>query len=207
MPEGNLLLLTPSGFEDTISVKKQLLHSLRDVEYRRAFVSERVRSSIALQIRALRKQRGDMTQAQLGEKLGMAQTWVSNLENPEYGKMTVATLLRLADAFDVDLEIKFRSFSAAVNTLSMQGADYFWVPSFADEYERKLSTGAKRIYAQTELAQPVGKALGFSTIPLTGVREISQLPSPVGATPLGQEISEALVPHETIRQQTPALSA
>lgn len=145
MSAGQLLLMTPVALEHMISVKKQLLRSLRDREYRRTFVSERVRNSVALQIRALRKQRGDMTQAHLGEALGMAQTWVSRLENPEYGKMTVATLLRLADVFDVDLEIKFRPFSMTINTLSTQGPDYFAVPSFEDEYGRQAIAKSRAI--------------------------------------------------------------
>lgn len=116
----------------TISVKLQLLNSLADDEYRKAFVQERVRSSVALQIRSLRDQR-KMTQQQLGDAIGMAQTWVSKLENPDYGKMTVSTLLRLANEFDTDLEIKFRPFSKTIRELPNQGPDYFRVPSFKEE--------------------------------------------------------------------------
>jgi len=106
---------------------------MKDRSYRFAFVAERVRSSIALQVRALREQRNRMTQKQLGDTLGMAQTWVSKLESPDYGKMSVATLLRLAEAFDTDLEIKFRPFSVAVEVLPSQGPEYFAVPSFDEE--------------------------------------------------------------------------
>ena len=110
-----------------------LLESLRNQEYRPAFVNARVRASVALQIRAIREQR-HMTQTQLGKTLGMAQPWVSKLENPEYGKMTVATLLRLAEAFDTDLEIKFRPFSTTIDTLPRQGPDYFRVRAFDEEF-------------------------------------------------------------------------
>lgn len=132
---GTLSLLTLPAFNLTTSVRQQLLESFRDRNYRCAFVQERVRSSIALQIRALREQRNRMTQTQLGEKLGMAQTWVSKLENPEYGKLTVATLLRLAEAFDTDLEIKFRPFSETLGSLPKQGPEYFRVASFQEEFE------------------------------------------------------------------------
>lgn len=122
----------------TISVKQQLLTSLMDKDYRHAFVQERVRSSVALQIRSLRDQRHKMTQKELGDAIGMAQTWVSKLENPEYGKMTVSTLLRLANEFDTDLEIKFRPFSSTVDELPSQGPDYFQVRSFTEEIETGL---------------------------------------------------------------------
>src|SRR5208282_2060622 len=112
------LAAAKQGCAHTTRAKRQLLDSLKDREYRSSFVCERVRSSVALQIRALREQRKKMTQAQLGDHIGMAQTWVSKLENPDYGKMTVATLLRLAtDAFDTDLEIKFRPFSETISSL------------------------------------------------------------------------------------------
>jgi len=74
-----------------------------------------------------------MTQKELGEAIGMAQTWVSKLENPDYGKMTVATLLRLAEAFDTDLEIKFRPFSRMLEAVPIT-PDYYVVPSFEEEF-------------------------------------------------------------------------
>lgn len=118
----------------TISAKLGLFESLVEEEYRRAFVSERVRASVALQIQAMRAQRDGMTQTELGKRLGgKAQPWVSRLEDPEYGKVTVTTLLEVADAFDVDLEIKFRPFSKALNDLAAQGPDYWSMPSFTEE--------------------------------------------------------------------------
>lgn len=134
MTDVKLLNKTIPESNPTISVKLQLLGSLTDDEYRKVFVQERVRSFVALQIRSLRDQR-KMTQQQLGDAIGMAQTWVSKLENPDYGKMTISTLLRLANAFDTDLEIKFQPFSKTIHDLPTQGPDYFRVPSFKEEVE------------------------------------------------------------------------
>ncbi len=133
MSVGALSSTTRAESAGTISVRQQFLHSFRDPEYRHVFVAERVRSSVALQIRALRQAR-EMTQKTLGDAIGMAQTWVSKLENPDYGKLTVATLLRLAEAFDTDLEIKFRAYSRTLDSLPTQGPDYFTVPSFEEEF-------------------------------------------------------------------------
>jgi transcriptional regulator with XRE-family HTH domain len=137
MSAGNLLLSSRAESAGTISVRQQLLQSFRDPEYRHEFVNERLRASVALQIRGLRQARG-MTQKELGDAIGMAQTWVSKLENPDYGKTTVATLLRLADAFDTDLEIKFGPFSRALDSLRIQGREYFTVPSFDEEFSLEV---------------------------------------------------------------------
>ena len=115
------------------TLARQLLESWKDPEYRAEFVRVRVKSSVALQIRALREQRNGMTQKQLGDAIGKAQTWISVLEDPEYGKMSVATLLSLAQAFGTDLEIKFRPFSRALHELTRQGPDYFEVRGFDEE--------------------------------------------------------------------------
>lgn len=134
MSAERLLLETQRGYEHTTLARAQLLSSLRDADYRQEFVRERVHSSVALQIRALRAQRNNMTQKELGDALGMAQTWISKLEDPDYGKMTVATLLRLANAFDADLEIKFRPFSKTLDALPTQGPEYYRVRSFEEEF-------------------------------------------------------------------------
>jgi transcriptional regulator with XRE-family HTH domain len=120
----------------TTSVKKQLFESFLDDEYREAFVSERVRSAIGLQIQAMRAQRDKMTQKQLGDMLGgKQQPWVSKLEDPEDGWLTVATLLDVAAAFKVDLEIKFRPFSSGLEALASPDPNYYVIPGFPQEKE------------------------------------------------------------------------
>ena len=111
------------------SVRTQVVQSLADKEYRDEYVSEHIAQGVAFQIRAMRRDRG-WSQAQLGNSIGMAQEYVSKVENPDYGKYTLATLKRMAAAFDVALTVRFVPFSQLVDwTTRISPADLA-VPSF-----------------------------------------------------------------------------
>ncbi len=76
-----------------------------------------------------------MTQAELAKALNKSQSWVSRLEDPNKAIPTVPTLLLLARAFDVDLDVRFAPFSQMLHRLSRLTPEGFQVPSFTDEYE------------------------------------------------------------------------
>lgn len=75
-------------------------------EYRDAYVLEHIKNGVAFQIRTLREDRG-WTQGKLGELARKPRNVISRLEDPNYGKFTLATLLEIASAFDVGLLVKF----------------------------------------------------------------------------------------------------
>jgi transcriptional regulator with XRE-family HTH domain len=87
---------------------------LRDKEYRDLFVAEEIATGLPFQIRAMRQARG-WSQQELAERLGMTQEGVSRLESLNYGRYTLATLQRLASAFDVALTVRFVPFSELVD--------------------------------------------------------------------------------------------
>jgi transcriptional regulator with XRE-family HTH domain len=107
--------------------------SLSDATYRHAFVEQEIKVGVPFQIRALRVQRG-WSQKKLGEKAGgMAQETISLLENPNYGRMNISTLLRLAAAFDVGLTLRFVQFSSVVDWAADMSANRLEVPSYEDD--------------------------------------------------------------------------
>lgn len=87
-------------------VSDKFLAQLEDKEYRDAFIEAEIRTGLAYRIRVLRKSRG-LSQEALGHLVGMTQGTIGRLEDPDYGKFTLSTLIKLAAAFDVALVIKF----------------------------------------------------------------------------------------------------
>jgi transcriptional regulator with XRE-family HTH domain len=91
-------------------ISRQYFEGFADREYRSAYVDEHLNTFLPFQIRALREQR-DWTQGQLGEYCGgKAQGWISKLEDPNYGKFSLATLKTLERAFDCMLDVRFKSY-------------------------------------------------------------------------------------------------
>jgi transcriptional regulator with XRE-family HTH domain len=64
------------------------------------------------------------------------QSMISRYENPDYGKYSMQTLLDLAKAFDVALEVKFAPFSSIVRLDEELPKSILAVPSFTQELEK-----------------------------------------------------------------------
>ena len=97
-----------------MNMKSRTLHrskkAMKDKEYRDYFVEEHIRTGVPFQIRALREKAG-WKQKELGNRANMKQERISVLEDPDYSKFTISTLLKLASAFDVGLTVRFVPFS------------------------------------------------------------------------------------------------
>lgn len=131
--------LIADASESMTSVRGQLLHSLRtNKEYRHAFVEEKIRSGLAAQIKIIREQRGE-SQTSFARTLNKSQSWVSRLEDPNEAIPTIPTLLIVARAFDVDLEVRFAPFSELLDRLSIQTPESLEVLSFDKEFSVSLS--------------------------------------------------------------------
>ena len=128
------------------SLKRQILQSLKSSkDYRRAFVEESVRTALALQIKAIREQRG-MSRPELAAAMKKAPSWIFRLEDPNEKPPTVSTLLEVADAFDTDLCITFGSFTRLLDRVEALSPESFKVPSFDEEtadLEKKVAEEAR----------------------------------------------------------------
>jgi transcriptional regulator with XRE-family HTH domain len=127
------------------TLTKRFFEKLARKGYRDAYVSENIAMLLSHQIRALREQRG-WSQRKFAEELGSHASVVNRYEDPEYGKLTVKTLLDIAKAFDVGLIIRFVSFPRLIAQTRDVSPEALQVESFNEEqfavyYPREKSVG------------------------------------------------------------------
>ena len=168
-----------------------LAKKLRNKRYRDGYLSSHTRMFLANQLVSLQ---GEMSQKEFGELLGKAQPIISRLQNPDYGKYTLQTLLDIASKLNIALIVRFVDFPTFINFTS----------DFSDEALRPTQFDSRQLDA---LAAPpssiqvqqffVGK---MGTI--GGNYQVASLASPTkmvpGLTPAGIGSSRALeegVPH------------
>jgi transcriptional regulator with XRE-family HTH domain len=142
---------------------------LDNKEYRDSFVESMIRTGLAFQIKELRK-RATWSQQQLGERAGTTQNVISRLEDPDYGRFTLNTLLRLAAAFDVALIVKFASFGELYRLSKDRSPDALAVENYQTEKARESTTRRDNLdVPQTSKVTP----LFGSSEQLTGPVEVT----------------------------------
>ena len=106
-------------------------------------MSGRIRTYIALQVRELRESK-NLSQSDLAAKTGTHQSAISRLENTDYGRMSVQTLIDLATAMDVALVVKFASYEDFLSQHSDVMPSALSVESFSETYERCADSTNRR---------------------------------------------------------------
>ena len=89
----------------------------RGKKTRTQLVESNLSEGIAFQIRATRNKQ-KKSQVDLAREVGMTPNNLSRLESPDYGKQTISSLKRIADALDVALVVRFVTFSQYIDWLS-----------------------------------------------------------------------------------------
>ena len=122
-----------------MNINSSLMNELRNKEYRNGYVASQIRIGIPFQIRALRNQRG-LNQEEFASLVGMSQPRVSELERPGERRPNIETLLRIAEAYDIGLQVRFVPFSELVEWAESFNPDDFSVPSFEEEISKREKT-------------------------------------------------------------------
>ena len=114
------------------SIKEQLVTLFRKSKKdRHRFLANHLSANIAAQIFSLRTSlERQWTQAELAKKAGIRQPRIPVYESPDYGAFSLATLKKLAHAFDVALLIKFVSFDELAEEISNQSPENIAVSTF-----------------------------------------------------------------------------
>jgi len=79
-------------------------------KYREEFVASQLKRGIPFQIRTLMKQM-ELSQEELASRANLSQGVVSRAANPNYGNLTLNTIIRIAAGFDVAFIGRFVPFS------------------------------------------------------------------------------------------------
>ena len=121
-------------------------------QWRDGYVSAHISNTVAAQITKLRTARG-WTQVELADHVGMRQSRISALEDPNWGNVEVATLRRLASALDVGLTVRFIPFSELAEWAATLSDDKLVVPSYAEEAAEQVQIPAGRSQAAEAFAR------------------------------------------------------
>lgn len=169
------------------SLREDLINTADDKEYRHAYAEESLNLSIATQIKVLREQR-DMTQQRLAEEAGMKQSMISRYEDVHYSSWSINTLRKFARAFDVYLEVRFRSFREMVESVDNFSRETLQVPKFTDDlYFQVVQPAAQSQPSGTAVALRAGIAYaGRSGETFSGQQES------IGPTDPGSAASAAI---------------
>lgn len=106
----------------------------KDVAYRHAYMEEAIEQGIAWQIKFNRERRG-LTQTELGQIIGSHQSAISRIEDPSYGRHSLDTLVKIANAFDCALQVHFIPYSR----LAQDSSDLSPASLYADPYTEEVT--------------------------------------------------------------------
>jgi transcriptional regulator with XRE-family HTH domain len=124
-------------------ITKSFAKELTEKEMRDAYLSAQTRTYLAYQIRTNRAERG-WSQGQFAEKLDTSQSAVSRMEDRQYGKLNLQTLLDLASAFDCGLVVQFVAYADFIKNTSDLSPDHLKVSEFSEQSLSLLFQEEKR---------------------------------------------------------------
>lgn len=124
---------------NTIQKKRTIWKKLaKSKAYRDAYAAATFKRWLPFQIRVMRERRG-WKQGELGECSGLEQGVISRAENPNYGNLTINTILKIAAGFDCAFEGRFVPFSRLASTVADRSEGAANVPSFTDEMNSRAA--------------------------------------------------------------------
>ena len=161
-----------------------MLEEFANQEYRHAFVDEAIRSRITSQIGAMRKERG-WDYSEFAKNINKKVSWTYRLEDPNAAFPTIPTLLEVAAALDIGLDVRFRSFSELLDDVRTLDPSSFAVPSFDAEIKTDAFSKPRRTIRVLNYGSKVRqrRTRGGSRYRAPGDQSMSRLESIGAANP------------------------
>jgi len=103
-----------------------------DPESRQAYMVASVEQDIAWQVRINRERRG-WTQAKLAKLIGTRQSAIARIEDPSYGKHSLATLTKVAEVFQCALMLRLVDFDKFTTETADLSEDSLYVEPYEDK--------------------------------------------------------------------------
>lgn len=168
-------------------ISKRFADELNDKEMRDAYLDEKTRGRLALQIKENRIVR-EWSQAEMGERTGKPQSNIARLEDRDIARYTLTTLLEIAVAFDCGLIVEFVPYEDFLLRTSDFTPAKLRVPAFnraalAPLYQATISGGAAThaFINKTSVNQSTFAAFGdFTSVALTSWAQPSHSATNVG---------------------------
>lgn len=123
--------------------KELWLKLTKSKKYREEFVASQVKRGIPFQIRTLMKQK-EFSQERLATLSGLTQGVVSRAANPNYGNLTLNTVIRIAAGFDVAFIGRFVPFSELGGWFTNLSEESGKIPTFEEENRAMEQRGPSR---------------------------------------------------------------
>ena len=171
----------------------RLAKKLRNKNYRSTYLASHIKIFLANQISALR---GSLSQEEFGKFLGKQQSVVSRLQNPNYVKYTLQTLLDIAAKMDLALIVRFVDYPTFLKFSDNFSDNAVRPESFTPEQVDKLAATQQKSTSY----QPMDFPLSAFKQNLGG-GDLGQEPSKP-RTPLSGATTPWLVPLNKLGQPT-----
>lgn len=108
---------------------------MQDPEDRQSYMVASVEQDIAWQVRINRERRG-WTQTQLAKMIGTKQSAIARIEDPTYGKHSLVTLSKLAEAFNCALMLRLVDFEKFADETEDLREDSLYVKPYEANHDR-----------------------------------------------------------------------
>jgi hypothetical protein len=137
--------------------------------------------------------------------MGKAPSWVFRLEDPNQPPPTIPTLLQVAEAFDVDLNISFDRFSRLLDRLDKMTPESLEVASFNEELELSAfarSTSRTPQARRDDVSQKRGEVRDTSDWISENCKKYRAAACAAGATILMEQVGAPSPPSITVAFST-----